>query len=112
MTGIDFSEFDDLFSNMKTAYSSKGATTAPSSVNADTNKTAVETAKVQTVNKDVNNTGALVSGQTKMQQIFVEMNNLFVERDELIRLMLLAITTGTNLLMLGPPGTARIDINA
>lgn len=49
----------------------------------------------------------LQSAQAKMQRIGAEMNNLFVEREELIKLMQLAVCTGTNLLMLGPPGTAK-----
>lgn len=54
--------------------------------------------------------GVLQNAQAKMQRIGVEMNSLFVEREELVKLMLLAISTGTNLLMLGPPGTAKSQI--
>lgn len=52
-------------------------------------------------------TGLLQSGQVKMESIFSEINALFVEREALIRNMQLAIITGTNLLMLGPPGTGK-----
>ena len=52
----------------------------------------------------------LQSAQAKMSTIKTEMNNCFVEREKLIDCMLLAITTGTNLLMLGNPGTAKTKI--
>ena len=68
-----------------------------------------ETVSIAPVNAPLN-PAVLQSAQAKMSQIFVEMNNLFVERDELIKLMELAIVTGTNLLMLGPPGTAKSAI--
>lgn len=109
MANLDFTEFDGLFDNMEvTAPTSKATvdTTATASVQ-ETNTNA--SIQIENVNAPLN-PAMLQSGQAKMQQIFVEMNNLFVERDELIRIMLLAVTTGTNLLMLGPPGTAKSAI--
>jgi len=67
--------------------------------------------KVLNNNTDkTNSIGLLQGAQAKMNAIAVEMNNIFVERDELIKIMQLAIITGTNLLMLGPPGTAKSAI--
>lgn len=109
MANLDFTEFDGLFDNMEvTAPTSKATvdTTATVSVQ-ETNTNA--SIQIENINAPLN-PAMLQSGQAKMQQIFVEMNNLFVERDELIRIMLLAVTTGTNLLMLGPPGTAKSAI--
>lgn len=106
MANLDFSEFDNLFGDI-------GTTPEPAPIETPVATAAEETVAIQIENVNAPiNPSVLQSGQAKMQQIFVEMNNLFVERDELIRLMLLAITTGTNLLMLGPPGTARVDIIA
>lgn len=110
MANIDFTEFEDMFGNIGT----------PSKPVSEAVKNTTESNPAQEENKGIQienvnapiNPSVLQSGQAKMQQISVEMNNLFVERDELIKLMLLAVTTGTNLLMLGPPGTARVDINA
>lgn len=48
---------------------------------------------------------------SKVNDIKNELNNEFVERQELIDIMLLAITTGSNLLMLGDPGTAKSKIS-
>lgn len=105
-TNLDFSDFDDMFSDM--------GLDAQQLNNSEKNITAKPVAATETVNiTPVNaplNPSMLQSAQAKMSQIFVEMNNIFVERDELIKLMELAIVTGTNLLMLGPPGTAKSAI--
>ena len=108
MANIDFSEFNDLFDSIP----EQSAPVAAASVAvAPTQEVAPVNAGIQIENVNAPiNPAMLQSGQAKMQQIYVEMNNLFVERDELIRIMLLAITTGTNLLMLGPPGTAKSAI--
>lgn len=110
MATLDLSEFDDLFSDVVMPTTSnqandiqimneKNVTAQPVQVN-------TTNIQIQNVNAPVN-PSMLQSAQAKMQQIAVEMNNLFVERDELIKLMQLAIATGTNLLMLGPPGTGK-----
>ena len=111
-SNLDFSGFDDLFKDMGVSESPSNAAMEASIAN-EQNVTAqpvqVDGIQIQNVNAPIN--PALVqSGQVKMQQIFVEMNNLFVERDTLIKLMQLAVVTGTNLLMLGPPGTAKSAI--
>jgi MoxR-like ATPase len=107
MANLDFSEFDGLFDDIQTPakettqVEAKPVVTEP--VQADTG------IQIENVNAPIN-PATLQSAQAKMQQIYVEMNNLFVERDELIKIMQLAIATGTNLLMLGPPGTAKSAI--
>lgn len=105
-TKIDFSEFDGLFDNMT-------MNGAEASVKAETNVTAKPTAEESFSVKQVNaplNVNVLQSAQAKISQISLELNQLFVERDELVKIMLLAVTTGSNLLMLGPPGTAKSNI--
>lgn len=47
----------------------------------------------------------------KLKKIEEELNNDFVEREELIKIMLLAMITNSNLLMLGPPGTGKSKIS-
>ena len=47
----------------------------------------------------------------KLANIESELNNEFVERHELIKIMILSIVTNSNLLMLGPPGTAKSKIS-
>lgn len=112
MTNLDLSEFDGLFDDIGVEPSTQ---TDAAQIANEKNVTAKPIQpestgiQIQNVNAPVN-PATLQSAQAKMQQIFVEMNNLFVERDELIKLMELAITTGTNLLMLGPPGTAKSKI--
>lgn len=101
MANLDFSEFDGLFGDMVAP-----ATESPKPVETTPVQTENTGIKIENINAPIN-PAMLQSAQAKMQQISVEVNNLFVERDELIKLMLLAITTGTNLLMLGPPGTAK-----
>lgn len=102
-TSLDFSEFDDLFNASEDALQPQ-ATKSIAEADATVKVKPVETAS------PVSSATLLQSAQTKMAQIGVEMNQLFVERDELVKLMQLAITTGTNLLMLGPPGTAKSAI--
>lgn len=109
MANLDFTEFDGLFDNIGETVSAPAQTVTNTIANPVQEMTAG--IQIENVNAPIN-PATLQAAQAKMQQIFVEMNNLFVERDELIKLMLLAVTTGTNLLMLGPPGTARVDINA
>ena len=113
-TNLDFSEFDALFAGNDTVEAPKTNTQElenEKNVKVTPTKIVDESIQITNVNAPIN-TSVLQSAQAKMQQISVEMNQLLVERDELIKLMMLAITTGTNLLMLGPPGTARVDIIA
>lgn len=109
MSNIDFSDLDSMFEGLDD----------PTPVQKKETKKAEKTAPAnqpkETIKQNGTATGAnaislLQSGQAKMSQIGIEMNNLFVERDQLIKLMQLALVTGTNLLMLGPPGTAKSQI--
>lgn len=113
MAKLDLSEFDGLFDDIMDEAAKQETTPAstPTPVATPVASPVQETAGIQIENINAPlNPATLQSAQAKMQQIFVEMNNLFVERDELVKIMLLAITTGTNLLMLGPPGTAKSAI--
>lgn len=101
---IDFSEFDGLFDNMIASPTVQPAKTE--TIVAANNPTTEEPFSAKQVNASLS-ANVLQSAQAKISQIGVEMNQLFVERDELVKIMLLAVTTGTNLLMLGPPGTGK-----
>ena len=108
-TNLDFSDFDDMFADMGLEKATEQQLNNEKNVTVKPVSTSTETVNITPVNAPLN-PAVLQSAQAKMSQIFVEMNNLFVERDELIKLMELAIVTGTNLLMLGPPGTAKSAI--
>lgn len=108
-TNLDFSDFDDMFADMGLEKATEQQLNNEKNVTAKPVSASTETVGITPVNAPLN-PAVLQSAQAKMSQIFVEMNNLFVERDELIKLMELAIVTGTNLLMLGPPGTAKSAI--
>ena len=108
-TNLDFSDFDDMFADMGLEKATEQQLNNEKNVTVKPVSTSTETVSIAPVNAPLN-PAVLQSAQAKMSQIFVEMNNLFVERDELIKLMELAIVTGTNLLMLGPPGTAKSAI--
>lgn len=108
-TNLDFSDFDDMFADMGLEKATEQQLNNEKNVTVKPVSTSTETVSITPVNAPLN-PAVLQSAQAKMSQIFVEMNNLFVERDELIKLMELAIVTGTNLLMLGPPGTAKSAI--
>jgi MoxR-like ATPase len=103
MSNIDFSDLDNLF---------EGLEEQPVVEKKENEKKpkAKETVQVAEAPTGAAAIGLLQSGQAKMDRIGVEMNNLFVERDQLVKLMQLALVTGTNLLMLGPPGTAKSQI--
>ena len=108
-TNLDFSDFDDMFADMGLEKATEQQLNNEKNVTAKPVSASTETVSIAPVNAPLN-PAVLQSAQAKMSQIFVEMNNLFVERDELIKLMELAIVTGTNLLMLGPPGTGKSAI--
>ena len=108
-TNLDFSDFDDMFADMGLEKATEQQLNNEKNVTVKPVSASTETVSIAPVNAPLNQ-AVLQSVQAKMSQIFVEMNNLFVERDELIKLMELAIVTGTNLLMLGPPGTAKSAI--
>ena len=105
MANLDFTEFMGMFDGI----GEDNSTPTQVTKNEETETLSTPSIQIENINAPIN-PAIIQSGQAKMQQISVEMNNLFVERDELIRLMLLSITTGTNLLMLGPPGTAKSAI--
>ena len=111
----NFAELDDLFAdfglkaNPQDTQVSKAPEAPVEQVEKEVSPKAKSGRSAIQVNSANNgtDTAMLQSAQAKMQRIGVEMNNLYVEREELIKLMQLAVCTGTNLLMLGPPGTAK-----
>lgn len=111
-TNLDFSNLDDLFSDMMGGSPAQAGKTPETSQAAPAVPTAPQQKAIEiTQNNTASQTMSLLqSAQTKMSQIAIELNQQFVERDELVKIMLLAITTGTNLVMLGPPGTAKSAI--
>ena len=52
------------------------------------------------------------SGINKLHNIETEINSIFVEREQVIKDLLRALIVGQHMLLLGPPGTAKIDILA
>lgn len=53
---------------------------------------------------------SLDSALQKLNNIEMELNSEFIEREELIKIMILALVTNSNLLMLGQPGTGKSKI--
>lgn len=103
-TALNFDNLDDLFSSLDI-----GVQDAAAAVTGQPPQQTVTSPQfVQAINGV--DPVLLQSAQAHIQQISVELNNMFVERDDLVKIMLLAIATGTNLLMLGMPGTAKTDI--
>ena len=49
----------------------------------------------------------LKSGTDKLAKISAELNELFVERDDAIKILMLSLVSQTNTLLLGPPGTGK-----
>ena len=95
---LDFSQFDSMFEGIETPEVKDNIKPAEG-VNENTVKITETSTTVDPI--------AVKSGVSKMQAIAMEMNNLFVEREQLIKIMQIALVTKTNLLMLGLPGTAK-----
>lgn len=103
-----FGDFDDLFSDL-------GNPAANAETEQEKNVTAqpVATANTSSITiQNTNNSNLITGAQSKISMIKREMNDQFVERDAVIDCMMYALVSGQSMLMLGDPGTARIDINA
>lgn len=101
-SAFDFSQFDDMFSDMNNNSEPK------QQVHVEPVKEAPNNITIQNTGNPLKADPALIqSGIVKMQNIATEMNNLFVEREDLVRIMELALVTKTNVLMLGKPGTGK-----
>lgn len=100
---LDFSSMENLFDDFK-------LDDGLSKQKEESGVTAQPVAPVITAANNGVDMSLLQSAQAHMQQIGIELNNMFVERDDLVKIMQLAIATGTNVLMLGEPGTAKTDI--
>ncbi len=94
--------FDDMFGNNSTQVKEE-------TVNENVQKE-LTTEEVEQLGDKVENISNvnISTALSKLANIEMELNNEFVERSELIKIMILSVVTNSNLLMLGPPGTARV----
>lgn len=108
---MDTFNIDDLFSEFNNNFNTN--TVVDKKENKETTTNVIDPKEII---KDNNNTDilninndkpTLLSAQTKINNIGIELNNMFVERETLVTLMQLALISGSNLLMLGPPGTGK-----
>lgn len=103
-----FDDFEGLFNDLGNpatnaeAEQEKGVTAEPV---ATANKSSITI-------QNTNNSNLVTSAQAKLSMIKREMNEQFMERDAVIDCMMYALVSGQSMLMLGDPGTARVDINA
>ena len=104
-----FEGFDDLFSDLGNPASNAEAE-QEKGVTAEPVATANKGSNIEIQN--TNNTGLVTNAQAKIAMIKREMNEQFMERDAVIDCMMYALVSGQSMLMLGNPGTARIDIIA
>lgn len=98
----DFSDFDGMFDDLNI----ESSATEPAAV-VQKQFTEEETVKVEKNMSPAESIATLQEAQTKLSQIKIEINNKFMERDTLVDLMMLALVSGSNLLMLGKPGTGK-----
>ena len=113
MDNFDF-DFDNMFSELDN--NNKNETV----VVEETKSTSVATETISTeqkvadsVEKQMNSfdmAKRLTVAVEKINRIGAELNNEFVEREDVIKLLQLAIISKTNALLLGPPGTAKTKI--
>lgn len=100
-----FEGFEELFNDL-----GNPATSAEAEQGVTAQPVAVANSSVEIEN--TNNSNLVPGAQAKLTMIKRELNDLFMERDNVIDCMLYALVSGQSLLMLGNPGTARVDINA
>lgn len=94
---IDFSQFDSMFKDMVPVSSSE-----PAKETVKEESPGIEFVEVKKEENEVLN-----SAQSKLSQIESELNQLFVERNDVIKLLLLGLVTGSNSVLLGPPGCGK-----
>lgn len=101
---LDFGSLDSMFDNMFAPAPTNTVTPVQAPVQKELTSEEAETLGNFAENiSNVNISTAL----SKLTNIEAELNNEFVERSDLIKIMLLSVVTSSNLLMLGPPGTAK-----
>lgn len=121
MNDFENMNFDDLFSDFATSASQepkKSSVVEVQSNNTAATKIEEKVANIATeqinaydgAKKAYDLAQLVISGVDKMNKIGAELNNEFVERDDVIKLLQLAIVSKTNALLLGPPGTAKTKI--
>ena len=112
-TALDFSQFEDMFAGIEEPkVSDAGGNNVEVNPISYSNEESIDVngEKVSITNVGVGSDyekNLLASAVEKMKKIASEMKDIFVERDDLINIMELALVTNTNLLMLGPPGTGK-----
>ena len=103
---LDFNSIENMFDDMFATTESQKETVVNEQKELTTEEAEQLEGKVENIS-NVNISTAL----SKLANIEMELNNQFVERSELIKIMILAVVTNSNLLMLGPPGTAKSQIS-
>ena len=101
-----FEGFEDLFAGIGTP------TTNPVEVESGVTATPVMQENNGIVIENTNSANVVKAAQSKLVMIKREMNDNFMERDAVIDCMIYALVSGQSMLMLGDPGTARVDIIA
>ena len=103
-----FDDFEGLFNDL-----GNPATNAEAEQEKGVTEEPVATANKSSITiQNTNNSNLVTSAQAKLSMIKREMNEQFMERDAVIDCMMYALVSGQSMLMLGDPGTARVDINA
>lgn len=102
---LNFNNLDSMFDNMFGSPEETKPVVEQEEITKEEEKVLTEK-KVENISNT--NVDAIIA---KLNNIENELNNEFVERSELVKIMILAIVTNSNLLMLGPPGTAKTKIS-
>ena len=102
---LNFNNLDSMFDNMFSVQEETKPAVEQEEITKEEEKVLTDK-KVENISNT--NVDAIIA---KLNNIENELNNEFVERSELVKIMILAIVTNSNLLMLGPPGTAKTKIS-
>ncbi len=108
MANLDFSDIDNMlnmFSQEAPAVKANNNTIEAKKIEGhpqeDEDKSTFE------INDSASKTSRIEEAQNKLLDIKKEMNIMFMEREDLVDIMLNALVSNTNVLMLGDPGTAK-----
>ncbi len=104
----------DIFDDFEGLFGDLGNPTSNTEVEQEKGVTAIPVTTNQNgiTIQNTNNANLVTGAQAKLNMIKKEMNEQFMERNAVIDCMMYALVSGQSMLMLGDPGTARIDIIA
>lgn len=105
MNNAKFADIDDMFSSEM--FDDFDTMANKNDENAATTQVQEQAVTFNDTPTPMQNKNILDEARIKIDKIRTELNDEFMERDVVIDLLLLSVITGSNMVMLGPPGTGK-----